>query len=125
MPIDLFEENRVNASALCFHIFDFLTAVQRYYSLFSFDGIVDINFQLEGIHDREFAYINQGDRRLLHTSYTYDEEIDPQTETLEISDIENQKQEICEQFLLPFYYDRNLEVLIGLFNDDGTPMYRP
>jgi len=123
MPIDLFEETQVNASAICFHVFNFLTATQILYSLFSYDSIIDINFQLNGINEKELVFITRDSRSFWNTSFIFDEEIDPLSETIEISELESQKIDICEKFVLPLYYNRNLEQPIGLFNGDGTPMY--
>ncbi|MFX0141338.1 MAG: helix-turn-helix domain-containing protein [Candidatus Hodarchaeota archaeon] len=56
MPVDLYDKNRVNLSALCHYIYYFLDLIIQYYSAFNFQGIVDIRFDLRGITGRKFTY---------------------------------------------------------------------
>lgn len=125
MPIDLFENNIVNASALYYYIYNFIELLIKYYQLFSFQSVIDLRFDLRGVINRELVFISKSQRRFsmsIH-NFIYDEELEPPILTLDVSDLEAQKVEIAKNLIQPLFYGLNFEAPIGLCDEQGTPLY--
>jgi len=124
MPIDLFEKKKINASAIYYYIYHFLNIIIEYYKFFNFMGIIDLEFDLKGIKDREFIYLFRKQPYPDEGSLICEEEINKQTITLDIEDLESQKVEIAKSFLVPLYYSHDYEKVIGVHNEEGLPIYK-
>lgn len=127
MPIDLFEDNTVNASSIYYHIFNFIDLVIQYYQLFEFQSVIDLRFELKGITGRELEFISKKQQYFSMgyiSSFKYDEEIETQVFTLDISDLEAQKVEVAKSLIQPLFYALNFEAPIGLCDENGNPLYK-
>ena len=123
MPVDLDNAERVDATEIGSLIYYFIGLIQEYYGLFDFQGVIDIQFELRGITNKELIFADKEQRRLYGINFTIEEEIEPQMATLDISDLEVQKAALTESFVLPLFYSVGLNKNMGLFKEDGTPFY--
>ncbi len=123
MPIDLLHDNKVNASAIYHYIYHFIDLVIAYYKMFNFQAIIDLSFELKGITNKELEFISQDRRSFIDKSFNFDEEIEPQIETIEITDLVIQKVEISKSLVQPLFYGIDFNVTMGLCKENGEPLY--
>ena len=123
MPVDLDSHGRVDATRIASLIYYFIGLVHKYYGLFDFRGILDIKFELRGITQKELTFISRNQSIFHGINLTIKEEIEPQMVTVDIADLEVQKRDITESFILPLFYNVGLNKSFGIFKEDGTPYY--
>ena len=123
MPIDLYKNDRVNASALYYDIYYFINLLISYYATFDFQGMIDLRFDLKGITGKELGFISKRDRYFPRCNFIFDEEIDTQVLTSDIADLETQKVELSKSLVQPLFYGIDIDVTLGLCDKEGKPLY--
>jgi len=123
MPVNLFDDNKVNASALYHYIYHFIDLAIAYYKNFDFQSIIDLRFELKGITNRELVFITKSERYFRNRDFKFDEEIEAQTITIDISDLSTQKVELAKSLIQPLFFGIDIDVTMGLCGDNGKPLY--
>ncbi|MEK0337668.1 MAG: ATP-binding protein [Nitrosopumilus sp.] len=123
MPIDLFDKNQVNASALYYYTFHFLELVTKYFNLFNFQTVIELRFLLKGIKGKKLVFIKSDRQRFWNKSFQIDEEIESQTLKIDLHDLESQKTEITSNLIQPLFYGLDFDVPEGLSDENGNPIY--
>lgn len=122
MPLVSDNNEIINASVLYYHIYNFCTLIQTYYTTFNSNGLIDVHCIYKGLKNKELNFNLKDIEYSMSKNFIFDEEIEPQQITIDTNEIINIV-DLSESFIQPLFYGIDINVTLGLHDEKGKPLY--